>query len=163
MMCSRFSLPILSLSLLIFSGCGDDHEQVWKDHVQCLSDIHTTLVSVTDEATAQAAATQLNAALDQLDQIKQRAEQLDPISKTDNEALEKKYKPQIDEVAAHIRTRLETVLENPQVEKHLKAARERMAKLAGVVEMPAKQRKPEAEKEAGASAEPKEPKLPGLE
>jgi hypothetical protein len=80
----------------------DKHEALIKDMIKGLDDLGDALESVKDKDTAKTAAVKINKVCDRMTEIGKKAQDLPKLSKDEDAALEKKYKPQLEKVAARI-------------------------------------------------------------
>jgi hypothetical protein len=88
---------LAGLGLALCAGCGDSADSVMQDGLACMKEMTTVIHSVTDEATAQAAAPKLKALVARIQEIAKRQKALN-LSKEQEAALMEKYKPQADEI-----------------------------------------------------------------
>jgi len=97
----------LGLGLVVaFSatGCGDTskHEAVMKEMIGALNEFADALESVKDQQSAKAAAVKINKICDKLTDITNRAKALPKVTQSQNDALEKKFKPDLEKASARI-------------------------------------------------------------
>ena len=87
------------------AGRADDtakHEALMKDMIKALDDLGDALESVKDKDTAKKAAVKINKVCDDMTALGKKAQDLPKLSKEQDTALEKKYKPQLEKVSARI-------------------------------------------------------------
>src|SRR5579872_5087790 len=73
----------------------EKHEALIKDMIKSLDDLGDALESVKDKDTAKTAAVKINKICDKFNEIGKKAQDLPKLSKEEDAALEKKYKPQL--------------------------------------------------------------------
>ena len=96
---------ILGASLaLLFVACskggGNSPDGIMQDTLGLMNDMTATLATIKDEASAKAAIPKLQDLANKGEEIKKRAEAMktaNKLSKDDEEALKKKYEPQLKE------------------------------------------------------------------
>jgi hypothetical protein len=87
------------------NGVGGEtakHEAVMKDMIKALDDLGDALATVKDKVTAKAAAVKINEICDRLSALGNKASALPKLSKAQNDALELKYKPQLEKVSKRL-------------------------------------------------------------
>jgi peptidoglycan hydrolase CwlO-like protein len=100
-------LILVGLTLVLacaVGGCGgtEKHEAVMKELIGALNDFASALESVKDNASAKEAAAKIDKVTAQLGDIAKKAEGL-KATKAQNEALEKKFKPEMEKLEARIK------------------------------------------------------------
>src|SRR5262245_48764512 len=84
--------------LVVACSSSNSPEGMMKDTLGMMNDMTATLATIKDEASAKAAIPKLEELAKKGEEIKKRADELKTkISKDDEEALKKKYEPQLKE------------------------------------------------------------------
>jgi outer membrane murein-binding lipoprotein Lpp len=86
---------LLAVALLL-SGCGDSHDDVMKDSVAKMNEMTDVMKSVTDKASAHAAAPKLKQISTDMKSLKAREDKLGKPSDAEKKQLEEKYKKDLE-------------------------------------------------------------------
>jgi len=116
-MIKKLTIAALMLSLLPLAGCGtsDPYEQVTEDSLACMEEMVDVLATVKDKASAEAAKPKLEAVGERMKEIEKRMEELGKPDKAKQEALEKKYKERMTEIAGKMMQESMRVMMNPEL------------------------------------------------
>jgi hypothetical protein len=94
---SRAGACLIGAIALCVSGCGDSHDALTRDMLSAQKELCTILDSVQDDASAQAAATQLEALADRYTALKKRSDALGAAPAEVSRDLHTKYGKEFQE------------------------------------------------------------------
>jgi hypothetical protein len=93
---------VLALPATGYGADTEKHEALIKDMIKTMGDLGDALESVKDKDTAKAAAVKINKVCDRFEDIGKKAMDLPKLSKEEDAALEKKFKPEMEKVSQRI-------------------------------------------------------------
>jgi peptidoglycan hydrolase CwlO-like protein len=116
-------------------GCGPTSKQeaLMNDMVQALSDFASALESVKDDASAREAAAKIDKVRERIVEIGKKAEGT-KATKAQNEALEKKFKPQLENLKKRIENAAAAIEKNAPNNPELEQAVLRLVSTAADIE-----------------------------
>ncbi len=88
---SRSGSAVLVAAALCVTGCGDSHEAVARDMLTAQKELRAILETVTDDASATAAAPQLAALADRIRVLRKRSDALGPAPREVATSLRTRY------------------------------------------------------------------------
>jgi hypothetical protein len=121
----RVGILLIVVLTLAAGGCGDSYEAINRDAVEAQKEFCTILASVKDEATAQEAATQLDALAIKMRRIEKRSRAMGKPPVEVKNAMQRKYKPELEKTAETARETLERI--DPGLRSHLETSLGRIA------------------------------------
>ena len=114
----------LLLLTLAFSGCGgaDSHDELLNDMLSMLDEYARVLESVSDKASASAAAAELEVIKVEMQFLLARAEKLGRATPEVEQALRQKYKPEFTEVMKRFKSSTAKIAIYPELRDAMKSA-----------------------------------------
>jgi len=97
-MIKKLTIAALMLALVPLSGCGDSHEAVMEDTIECMEGVVGVLETIKDKESAEAAKSELEDFGATMKDIQQRMKDLGEPEKDQGEALKKKYEGRMKEL-----------------------------------------------------------------
>src|SRR5688500_3202676 len=109
-------LVVASCLLAGLSACDskkDSHEKAAKDLVSAMSELNGILDDVKDESSAASAGSQIDAVAGKVKAVAERLKTLPSPKASENEAVKKKYEPQIKKEGERFQANLQRVVAVP--------------------------------------------------
>jgi hypothetical protein len=118
-----FGFCLLGLGL---TGCGDTHEKLTADSIAAMKEFSGIIASIKDEPSAQAAKPKLEALGDRMEALRKRRDALGQPTKEQEEALKKKYEPEVKQIAEEMLPNMMRVAFDPKLSVHVKDSLEKI-------------------------------------